>query len=309
MTAHRVCLPPLYARVPPQRWICHQIYHSPLWVWGCPVCCERGSAPGCPLPAPAQIGPCRCCNPGKCAAGRFPTGPWVGQQRGCPRCSLRCCCRCSAEPALFLGTRVGQDGLRDDVTCCSAQCTRGDMLLIHDGSDLSPPCTSEGDPLGSPCCCKHSQFCSGLFHPPMLTAAFHGLMALAHIQLLPCTSPSTEPKPQWPHLTCPGVTTAAARGPAGGSHEVLVPLLLLPPRPPKEVQTPLPAVPRHVLAWHQHLLCPFIPLQLRVVLLAGPALSICRLREEDADGVFLVPRPLSGQAGGAEEDLQHREWQ
>lgn len=90
---------------------------------------------------------------------------------------------------------------------------------------------------------------------------------------------------------------------------MLVPLLLLPPRPPKEVQAPLPAVPWDVLPWHRCLLCPFVPLRLCVVLLAAPALYLHWVREEDADGVFLVPRPLSGQAGGAEEDLQHQEQQ
>lgn len=87
---------------------------------------------------------------------------------------------------------------------------------------------------------------------------------------------------------------------------MLVPFLLLPSCPPKEVQAPLLAVPRDVLPWHWHLLHLFIPLQLRVVLLAALALPLRRVSKEDTDGVFLVPCPLSGQARGAEEDLQHQ---
>jgi len=91
---------------------------SPLRAWGCLVLRERGSGPGCPPPVLAPAGPCRCCNPGKSSVGRFPPAPWVGRRRGCPRCSLRCCCRCSAEPLPCLGdtgTRVGQGGGRGDI--------------------------------------------------------------------------------------------------------------------------------------------------------------------------------------------------
>lgn len=82
---------------------------------------------------------------------------------------------------------------------------------------------------------------------------------------------------------------AAAGGPTAGSQEMMVPLLLLPSCPPKEVQAPFPAVPWDVLArclWLPRL---FIPQQLCVVLIAAPVLCVRLLREEDADGVLLVP--------------------
>lgn len=100
LAARSVRQPPLSTRVPLP---VLDLSHSPLWVWGCPVLHEGGSGPGCSPPALAQIGPCRCCNPRK-SVGRFPPGPWMGQRRGCPRCSLRCCCRCSAELVPRLGT-------------------------------------------------------------------------------------------------------------------------------------------------------------------------------------------------------------
>lgn len=70
---------------------------------------------------------------------------------------------------------------------------------------------------------------------------------------------------------------------------MMVPLLLLPSCPPKEVQASFPAVPWDVLArclWLPH---PFFPRLLCAMLIAAPVLCVCLLWEEDADGVLLVP--------------------